>query len=394
MTKNYTDGVGNKYVLQETIGAYAEEAYTDEARISGTGMVSSNSTIDPNVETFSGQMRWHQPLNPVINIASLVDSTDGVPTNYSSEFLNYIKTFRTHGAYKVNLAEVVTGEDGLAKVGRDFSKTRAKDEHNAVLNILKGVAISEALRGAGTTAAGVGLGGQTFDNDPNNARYGFYVDLGANPVVSSTGMGAARIQEFIEAIGMAYKDYEPDYAYFVVDPMMLASLRSANLIDADRITDGNIDFESILNGKLRLITSRANTSLSTAERNAINGGAGIDIVGTRTSFIVLPGALAMEAARVPNPVGIEVDEASYHGGGSTDIWYRWGYVAHPAGYDWVGPVTKFPSDADFQAVEVTDDVLVPVNHATVTADVNNARSVWLRKTSSALSLGILPVFHG
>lgn len=394
MTKSYTDGVGNKYVLQETIGAYAEEAYTDESRLSSTGMVAANSTIDPNVETFSGQMRWHQPLNPVINIASLVDPTDGVPTNFSSEFLNYVKTFRTQGAYKVNLAEVVTKEDGLAKVGRDFSQTRAKDEHNAVLSILKGVAMSEALRGAATTAAGVGLGGQTFDNDPTNARYGHYVDLGANPLVSSTGMGAARVQDFIEAIGMAYKDYEPEYAFLVTDPMLMAALRSANLIDADRVTDGNIDFESILNGKLRLISSRSNTSFSVNERAAINGGAGIDIVGTRTSFIVLPGAIAMEQATVPNPVGVEVDEASYHGGGSTDIWYRWGYVAHPAGYDWAGPVTKFPSDADFMSVEVTDDVLVPVTDATVTANVNLARSVWQRKAKSSLSMGILPIFHG
>lgn len=398
MADNFTDGVGNKYVLQNTIGAYAEEAYTNARRISNTGMVSRNTTIDTNDETFIGQMRWHQPMNPVINIASLVDPTDGVPSNYSSEFLRYIKTVRTMGAYKVNLTQLVTGEDGLAKVGRDFAETRGKDEHDAVLSILKGVATSEAFRGAASVeGASLGLGGQTFDNDPTNRNYGFYVDLGNDPLVSATGMGASRVEGFIEALGMGFKDYEPDYAYLVADPRMVANLRSANLIDQDRVTDGSIDFETILSGKFRLVKSRANTSFTTAELAAINGGSGVDIVGKRTSFIVLPGAIALEPIAIPEPVGIDKDESSYHGGGSTDVWYRWGYVGHPVGYDWRGPDTKFPSNNDYMGVTVgASNVVVPITDATVTTDTNedDTESVWRRKSSSVLSLGILPVFHG
>jgi len=398
MPTPFTDGVGNKYLLQNTIGAYADEAYTNVKRLNTSGFVSRNSSIDTNQETFIGQMRWHTPMNPIINIASLVDPTDGIPSNYASEFLKYIKTARTQGAYKVNLTELVTGEDGLKVMAKGFAESRQTDEHNMILSILKGVATSEAFRGAASVeGASLGLGGQTFDNEPTNRNYGFYVDLGNQPIVSTNGMGASRIQGFIEAIGMAWKDYEPDYAYLVLDPMMLASFRSANLIDTDRITDGNIDFETILSGKFRLVKSRANTSFSPSELAAINGGSGVDIVGTRTSFVCLPGSIALEPLAVPNPVGIDNDESSYHGGGSTDVWYRWGNVAHPVGYDWVGPDNKFPSDADYKGVIVNNsNIVVPITDASVTANTNEdtTESVWRRKTASALSMGILPVFHG
>lgn len=394
MAGSFTDGVGNKYVLQETISAYADEAYTDASRLSNSGFVSPNDTINTDDETFIGQMRWRQPIDHTINVASLTDATDGVPTNYSTTFLRYIKTVRTSGSQKVNLSELVAKEDGLEVFADSLVEGRTRDESDAVLAILKGVALAEAMRGATTSDAGVGLGGQTFDNDPENLQYGFYVDLGANPIVSTSGMGASRIEDLIEAFGMAWKDYEPEFAYLVANPMLMAGLRSANMIDEDRVTDGSIDFETILSGKLRLVKSRVNTSFSSAELAAINGGAGVDIVGTKTSFIVTPGAMAMEPVNIPMPVGIDEDEAAYHGGGTTEAWYRWGYVAHPQGYDWVGPTEKFPSNSDYQAVEVAADTPVAVTDASVTADVDAATPYWDRKTASALTLGILPIFHG
>lgn len=391
MASNFIDGTGNSYVVKTAIGAYANERYTLARRLSNSGFVSRNSTINTDDETFTGQMRWRQPMNPVINIASLVDPTDGVPSNFSTAFLNYVKTVRTSGAQKINLTEVVTSEDGLVVFGNNFAETRMTDENNAILAILKGVAISEAMRGASNT----GLGGQTFDNDPTNGKYGFYVDMGNDPIVSATGAGAGRIQELIEALGMAFKDYEPEFAYLVANPQLMAAIRSANLIDQDRVTDGSIEFESILDGKLRIVKSRVNTSLTPAEMAKINGGNGVDIVGAKTSFICLPGAIAMESVALSAPIGIDTDESAYHGGGTTEAWYRWGYVAHPAGYDWQGPKTKFPSDLNYQAVQVTPDTPVALTDASVTAiTINTAKPVWNRATSSALSLGILPIFHG
>jgi hypothetical protein len=381
-------------VLAETIGAYSHEAYTNARKLSSTAIMGGNDQIDKDTETFVGQMRWYKPLNPTINVASLTDATDGTKTSYSTDYLQYVKTVRTHGAEKVNMRKIVTQEDALAKIGRDFGETRSQDEHNALMGILKGVAISEALNGAATGSGATGLGGQTFDNDPTDKKYGFYIDLGASTLVgaaSASSQGAARAEGFLNAIGMAYKDYEPDFMYLVTSPYLMAQLRSANLVDEDRVRDGNVEFSTIFNGKFRLISSRASTNLSSAELTKINTGAGVDIVGTKTSFLILPGAIAMENLDVPDETEITRDGNKYKGGGLTSIWYRWGYVMHPAGYNWNGSQEAFPSDAEY--AYVTEDSRTSFEALTGVTTIANARGNWERKTSSALSLGILPIFH-
>jgi hypothetical protein len=395
----------DNYVLQSALAAYTDEAYTNAKKLSGTGIVGSNRQIDTGTETFMGQMRWFKPLNPNINVASLTDDTPGTKTSYSSDYLRYIKSVRTHGAEKVNMKQVVTQQDGLAKIARDFSETRAQDEHNAILSVLKGVAIAEALNGASAGSGATGLGGQTFDNDPTLKTHGFYVDLGAGGIVNKTGyeadgstanlayQGAARAEGFLNAFGMAFKDYEPEYAYLVTSPAVMASLRSANLVDQTKVTEGGIDFNTIFGGKFRLVQTRASQGLSATELGRINQGPGVDIVGTKTSFLVLPGALAMAPLAVPDVVEIHRDANAYRGGGLTSIWYRWGYVFAPAGYDWVGAEDEFVSDNDYMAVleSGTQKSLATITNTTGSA---NSVGVWNRKFTSALSLGILPIFHG
>jgi len=382
----------NVVALQSAIGAYADEAYTNAKKLSGTGIVGSNPEIDPNTETYIGQVRWKKPLNPTINIASLTDPTDGTKSFSTADYLNYIKTVRTHGAEKVNMASVVTQEDGLAKFGRDFAETRGQDEHNAILSVLKGVAISELLYGAGTASGDAGYGGQSFNNDPTSKRYGFYVDLGsATPVVAATAavQGAARAEGFLQAFGAAYKDYEPDYAYLITSPEVYGSLRSANLVDEDRVQDGNISFSTIFSGKFRILQTRASQGITTAEHAKIVAAGGLDLVGTKTSYIVLPGAIAMANLNVPDDVEIFRNADSYMGGGTTSIWYRWGYVLVPAGYNWAGSQDAFPADADyFKVVDTTVKTLVGATNG-----LSGVIGTWTRKASSVLSLGILPVFH-
>jgi hypothetical protein len=382
----------DNYVLQEAISGYSDEAYTNARKLSGTGIVGTNEKIDTSTETFIGQVRWKKPLNPKINIASLTDPAPGQKTYYGTDYLRYIKTVRTHGSDKVNMKEVVTQIDGLEKIGRDFGETRGQDEHDAILSVCKGVAIAEALYGAASASGSAGLGGQSFENDPTSKRYGFYVDLGAAKLVTAAGtanIGAQRATGFLNAFGMAYKDYEPDYAYLITSPEVFASLRSANLVDEDRVTEGNVSFNTIFQGKFRLIQTRASQGMSTAELTKINTGAGVDIVGSKTSFIILPGAIAMQPLSVPTPTEIGRTPSAYAGGGTTEIWYRWGYVLAPAGYDWAGEQEAFPSDVDYKSVveDGTQEILTDV---TTIAD---AKGVWQRKTASALSLGILPVFH-
>lgn len=384
------------YVLQEAISAYSDEAYRSAKKLVGTGLVGSNPDINVDTETFIGQIRWRKNVSQTINIASLTDATDGSYNTYGTDYLTYVKSLRTYGAQKVNMKEVVTQEDGLAKFGRDFGEVRAQDEHNAIMAVLKGVALSEALNGAATGTGSTGLGGQSWTSDPEDKKYGFYVDLGAvKPVIdpTSTYMGAARAEGFLKAIGMAWKDYEPEYAYLVCTPEIMASLRSANLVDQDRVTEGNVNFNTIFQGKFRLIQTRADQALSSAFVTKLNTGAGVDIAGTKTSFIVLPGALAMSSLSVPTPVEIFRAPSKYKGGGTTEIWNRWGYVMHPQGYKWAGSEDEFASDATYQYAINTANSNAPIAFDNAGLLIANARGIWTRKFTSALGLGILPVFH-
>ena len=387
-------GYGGQFALQSAISAYSDEAYTNARKLSGTGIVGGNPDIDVNTETFIGQVRWYKPLNPTIGVASLTDATAGTGTTYTSDFYTYVKTVRTHGAKKVNMQAVVTQEDGLAKIGRDFAETRAQDEHNAILSVLRGVALAEVLNGAGSGTGSAGSGGQTFSNDPTDKKFGFYVDLGAKIVTdaSASNLGAVRAEGFLKAIGMGWKDYEPDYAYLVCSPEVLASLRSANLVDEDRVQDGNIMFQTIFDGKFRLIVTRANQGFTPTEITKLNTGAGaVDLTASsKTSFLVLPGAIAMEALEVPDSVEIYRDGRAFNGGGATDIWHRWGYVAHPAGYNWRGVSDAFPSNADYENCQESG---VQKTITTAASGLAATLGNWERKSTSALGLGILPIFH-
>jgi hypothetical protein len=65
------------------------------------------------------------------------------------------------------------------------------------------------------------------------------------------------------------------------------------------------------------------------------------------------------------------DANKYNGGGTTDIWYRWGYVAHPMGYSVAaGAQSAFASNSVYAA------------------------GTTFERKFDMLNLGILPVFHG
>jgi len=388
----------SEYALQESIGAYSSELYTNAKKLVNTGIAGADAEIDTSGETFIGQLRWKKPLDAKVNIISLVDPTEGTKTVVSTDFAKYVKTARSHGARQINMASIVTSEDGLAKISADFAETRAQDEHDALFATIRGVTISEALVGAGSASGQAGLGGQTFDNDPSNGRYGFYVDLGANKLISDASainQGAARAQGFLDALGMGYKDYEPTYAYLTATPLLISQLRSANMVDQDRVVEAGVEFQTILGGKFRLIPTRANFNFTSVERANLNeAGTGVAITGTKTSLIILPNAISFNKIDVPMPVEIERRAAVYQGGGSTDLWYRWGYVTHPRGYTWNGSEDQFVSNADMQKVGNVDIT-------GITSDLNTAgtvvtaatRGAFKRKVSSALSLSILPVFY-
>lgn len=383
----------DSYVLQEAISALTDEEYSSAKKLVGTGIVGDDPQIDSNSETFIGQIRWWKPLQAKVNVQSLTDSTSGQLTDTSQAFLKYIKTARSHGARQVNVQQIITQTDGLQKIARDVVETRTGDESNAMIAVLKAVAISEALNGASDASGANGLGGQTFENDPTDMKYGFYVDLGASKIVvdgSASVQGAQRAEGFLQALGKGFKDYEPDYAYLITSPEVMASLRSANLVDADKVTEGNIDFNTIFQGKLRLIQTRSSQGFTATELTNINAGPGVNIVGTKTSFIVLPGALKFRNLNMPLPFEVQRTAGAFQGAGTTDMWYRWGFIVHPAGYNWVGYEDRFPSNAAYMQIEKSDNVAADLS--TVVNPVGY-HGLFQRKFTSALTLGILPVFH-
>lgn len=357
------------------ISAYADEAYTNAKKLNGTGIVAADQKIDVSGENFYGQFRWYKPLSATVNVASLSSATDGTYTSITTDYANFIKTVRTFGAEQVNMQEVVSKQDGLAKIARDFAEVRAQDEHDALLSVLKGVSHYEVALG---DLGGTGNGGIIdFDTDADASATGFFVDVNAaglhgaaatgsgdaRKLFDSTAIGAARGERLFRSIGAAFKDYEPDYMYLVTSPEVMAEMRAANLVDQTKVTDGNLEFSTIFDGKFRLIMTRANQMISGAATGDLNAQS------TKCTFVIKPGSVANAMIGLPTPVEVDRNAASYTGGGSTNVWYRWGYAMHPMGYDWAGSQTAFATNATF-----------------------GAGASWARKMDS-LNLGILPVFH-
>jgi hypothetical protein len=356
--------------IELAITAYADERYTTERKLSSTGIVTGAPEIDVNMESFIGQMRWYKTIDPVYNTPSLSDATDGAFTGISTDLASYVKSVTAIGSQQVNLQKLVSQEDGLTKMARDFAELRGQREHDGVLSILRGVAASEA-NDAGDFTKGI----DTFDTMPSDT-VGMFVDLNAegafgDAVVSANDsrklfdpsqVGAARGERLFRAIGMGFKDYEPDFVYMITSPEMMADLRAANLIDETAVTDGNLSFQTIFGGKFRLLLTRA------AQGNFAASGI-VNPRSTQTTFLVKPGSVAWTPIPIETPTEVDRNPRAFRGGGTTQVWYRFGYVGHPMGYDWKGATNRFAENADYRAA-----------------------TAWERKYD-ALNLGILPIFH-
>ena len=395
------------FALQNALSAYSDEMYTSARRLSSTGIVGSTGMIDTGTETFFGQMRWYKPTDAVVNTARLDDAQNAGVSSFNSALATYVKRVGTYGHSQINMTQVVAQKDGLAKIAKDFGEVKANDEHNAVLSTLIGVAKSEASYGAGSVADAVTGGITGFDAISSTAAnavqeqdassivtagadgagalgstVGFYIDMNAagtfgaaatdssdeRGLVSDRGAngleGAARAERLFQAVGMGFADYEPDFMYLVTSPEVYSQLRSSNLVDSTVVSEGNIEFQTIFGGKFRLVMTRANQG----NPNAYGAAGAVNTQSTKTSFLVKPGSVAMAALEVPMPVEIDRTARSYHGGGSTDVFYRWGYIAHAMGYSWGGDVDHFADLSDYSGAN------------------------W-RREMDVLNLGILPVFH-
>ena len=436
ITSNFQAQGNFTFALQSALSAYSDEMYTNAKKLSGTMIVGTNAQIDPSTETYIGQTRFFKPFsNQKVNVASTDNSTaaqidNAAKQDYTSDFLTYIKTVRTFGAREINVQRVISMQDGLAKIARDFGEVRAQDEHESIMAVLRGAAAAEVGYGSrriSSTAAEFLGGLNNFGHDyglaPTAAAttgtapaigargVGFYCDINGGstgPTVGdsafgapatgasderdlimgssnpgTSGYGAILGENLFRAISLGYADYEPDYMYMITSPEVMTQLRVANLVDQTKVTEGNLQFDTIFGGKFRLLMSRTNQGNLSAE-------AGVNSRSVRTTFLVKPGAIEMGQLAVPMPVEMFRDANTYNGGGSTDIWYRWGYATHPMGYNW----TNSGATGFAQSISPNRDVpragALPAT-ATANLDLNNGTN-WDRRFD-LLNLGILPIFH-
>jgi len=388
--------------LNKAISAYTDEAYTRARKLVSTAIMGTDASINANGEDFIGQVRFYKPLgayavggasatpdvagsaNTVVNVASQNENY-GATTNIATDVQTYIKTVRTHGANEYLVQEVISKQDGLAKIARDFSETRAEDEDQAVRAVVAGIRGSELVtaNAKGGFAAATSVyadywAGNAVDADPTKG-FGYVAvkSLTSNLIGTGTNIdtlvdnGTAgltpgnRVRHLIKAMG-AWADYCPDFVYLVVGPETYLDIKVANIVDDERVTDGNVAFETILSGQLRLVVSRAYSAGVSATEESISGVTAAEV---KTSFMMLPGVMYMSDVSVPNPVAIERNEGVGSGSGRTTAWYRWGYVMHPRGYTFAG-----------------------LDSAFATNTVLGAAASWTRK-SDLLNLGILPIFH-
>ena len=365
--------------IARAISAYSDQEYTDAVRIAGSALVGTDARINGNAEDFYGSIRWDKTLGDLsydgtgtnktqINQATET-STEGVVTNMATDIAEYIKTYRTMGANQYNVTSVITQRDGaIAKVARDFGVTRARDADASLISVFKGVITAELkLADDGATA------GQNSADTLDDAR-GFFVDLnnltgaatpgttGTAKLVDTSKTGGKAAAGIFQASAYGYADLEPDFMYLVIQPSVFLDLKTSNLIDEDHVVDGNINFNTILSGAYRLIVTRSSFGdHATAAR--------VNTKSTKTSLLVLPGAISMSAVSVTNPVAFDRDESVGGGAGLQELWYRWGNVYHPRGYSWTGAKTAFASNGNFEA-----------------------SGAWTRKETVG-NLGILPIFH-
>ena len=132
------------------ISAYSDELYTNARKLNSTGIVGNDARISTDGESLIGQIRWYKPLTANINVPSLTNSAEGNYTDVATDVATFIKAARTFGAQQVNLQNLVSKQDGLQKIARDFMEVRSQDEHDNILATLKGVAAAEVARGGGT----------------------------------------------------------------------------------------------------------------------------------------------------------------------------------------------------------------------------------------------------
>ena len=436
--------------ISRAISAYGQQEFNDSKQLVGTQIVGGSVTIGgtPIVserEDFYGTIRFDKAQDDVsylnsgttisgktrVNVATET-SSEGELSEFDMDTAEYIKTYRTHGAEDYLVTPVLTRRAGaIGKIGEHYGRTRARDADAALVSVLKGVIGQELARANGVSIAGQAgssaptaiaarlAGSGSFGVDDANSlnqNGGFFYDVNSSPLDNDTagtntligavgatkGKGAAVFENVLKAHAYGFSDVDVDFMYLVVDRKTYLDIQLANLLDDDHVVDGNVKFQTVLNGQYRILYTRTslgsyNATYGTVAGTVTGDTQSVNAGSSRTSVLIRPGAVAFVPMGVNRPVAIDRDESVGKGAGRDELWLRWGFVMHPYGYSWAGSKKAFARNDDIDPTVATNATNAGLFGGPLAAAADRKRGFsgaanW-RRAENVGNLRILPVFH-
>ena len=357
--------------INVAISAYADAARADQALLISAGLTTADARVTDAGENYTGTVRWLNYTDPTT--FSKPDEGTGTSLNLldvTNQAEVYIKNVDATAIQEANMQAVISKVDGLSFLGRQFGAVRARREDHNLRSVLSGVA--KSVYGSHTLAdntagAVVGTFGYVL---PTGTAGGLPTGDDLAPLFANTsGVQQVRstfFDELLNALQNVQTEFELPFYYLAINSATFNILRKENVLDNQLVQDGNITFNTLLGGKIRLILT-GNSGVAGA---AINSS---DVVatGVQTSILMTPGAFVYQGVAVPNPVATERDEIAGNGGGRVTIINRWGNIIHPRGYSYAGSNSAYPTNV-----------------------VLNTAASWTRQAANVNQTGIFPIFHG
>ena len=239
---------------------------------------------------------------------------------------------REIGVLNTDIQKMISKQDGVSIFAQNLARSQARDEHDAVISVIKGVCDSE------TKPDGRKGGLLDFESNPKDENLGCFIDLNDKDFLSNKGdtqsskgygklfdiscRNAVGVKNLISALGIVYKDYEPDFLYLLVSMDSLSEIKKMNLIDEYLVEEGNTRFQTILQGKFRLFLTREKINITSPIVNEQS---------KRTTVVVSPESFSFVRRLVDESIKIYPIENDKY-----EVFHRYNFGIRPEGYRWTG----------------------------------------------------------
>ena len=275
------------------------------------------------------------------NKMRLITGTGIVDYDFCNEETGLVNCVRETCILNADIKKMLAKEDGIEMHSKISAHSFMKDEQDAVLKTIKGVCKSE------TKPDGRKEGLLNFDSNPTCATTGFFVDLNAKgsfarakcpsnepkKLLYKNKENSLSLDRLLSAIGIAWGDENPDHMYLRVETSLFGAMKEEKLIDEkDMVSEGNVKFFKMCNGKFRIFYDRPPFRISSPL---------VRPESTEITVAIMPGAISFDQLWVDDPVGITAQKDS-----KFDICHRYGFGVRPKGYRWTGRVR--PENEDFR----------------------------------------------